>query len=32
MFGHVERIDGNRLAKRVCSGEYVGNRSAGRPK
>jgi hypothetical protein len=31
-FGHVERMDGNRLVKRMYSSECVGNRPVGRPK
>src|SRR5678815_5828185 len=31
-FGHVERMNGSRLVKRMYSGDCVGNRPAGRPK
>src|SRR5678815_1717427 len=31
-FGHVERMNDNRLVKRMYSGECVGNRPVGRPK
>jgi hypothetical protein len=31
-FGHVERMDGDRLVKRIYSSECVGNRPVGRPK
>ena len=31
-FGHVERMNGNRLVKRMYSGECVGNQLAGRSK
>src|SRR5678815_2321686 len=30
-FGHVERMNGSRLVKRMYSGECVGNRPVGRP-
>ena len=30
-FGHVERIENDRVAKRVYLGEYAGIRSVGRP-
>ena len=30
-FGHVERIENDRLAKRVYVGEHAGSRSVGRP-
>ena len=31
-FGHVERMDRNRIAKRVYIGEYAGSRSVDRPR
>ena len=31
-FGHLERMDGNRLVKRMYNGECEGDRSVRRPK
>ena len=31
MVGHVERMENDRIAKRVYLGEGAGNRSVGRP-
>ena len=31
-FGHVERMENDRLAKRVCVGECAGSRSMGKPR
>ena len=31
-FGHVERMDNDRFAKKVYVGECVGSRSVGRPR
>ena len=31
-FGHVERMEDEKIAKRVCVGECAGNRSVGRPR
>ena len=30
-FGHVERMESDRIAKRVCAGDCAGSRSVGRP-
>ena len=30
--GHVERVENDRIAKRVYVGEYAGSRSVGRPR
>ena len=31
-FGHVEKMENDRIAKRVCVGDCAGNRSVGRPR
>ena len=31
-FGHVERMENDRIAKRVYVGEYAGSHSVGRPR
>ena len=31
-FGHVERMENDRITKRVCEGECPGSRSVGRPR
>ena len=31
-FGHVERMENDRMAKRICVGECVGSRLVGRPR
>ena len=31
MVGHVERMENNRIAKRICLGVCAGSRSVGRP-
>ena len=31
-FGHVERMERDRISKRVYVGEYAGSRSVGRPR
>ena len=31
-FGHVERMENDRIAKRVYAGEFAGSRSVGRPR
>ena len=30
-FGHIERMENNRIAKMVCVGECMGRRLVGRP-
>ena len=31
-FGHVERMENDRIARRVFVGKYAGSRSVGRPR
>ena len=31
-FGHVERMEGERLVKKICRAEVEGNRGRGRPR
>ena len=32
LFGHVEGMENDSIAKRICIGEYAGSRSMGRPR